>query len=322
MLAAFQGMFAVITPALMTGAFADRVMFRPYLLFILLWIHLVYYPFCHWIWGSGWMADEGVWDFAGGIVVHCTAGFGALAVVMALPHRKKLEPELDTDPHNIPFVALGTALLWFGWFGFNGGSALGANEQAGYALINTEISASCALFVWLMIEWAHKGKPTLVGACVGAIAGLATVTPAAGFVYPWAAMVIGILAAPWCYFLIEVVKNKFDLDDALDVFAVHGMGGYLGTILIGILADERMGGPDASGEQFWKQLWGATFCAVYAFVVSFALIKIINLFMPVLPPQSALSEGLDTSIHGEKAYKENSQNGTEFANPLKAASAV
>ena len=317
-------MFAVITPALMTGAFADRVMFRPYLLFILLWIHLVYYPFCHWIWGAGWMYDEGVWDFAGGIVVHCTAGFGALAVVMALPHRKKLEPELDTDPHNIPFVALGTALLWFGWFGFNGGSALGANEQAGYALINTEISASCALFVWLMIEWAHKGKPTLVGACVGAIAGLATVTPAAGFVYPWAAMVIGILAAPWCYFLIEVVKNKFDLDDALDVFAVHGMGGYLGTLLIGILADERLGGPDASAKQFGKQLWGATFCAVYAFVVSFALIKIINLFMPVLPPQSALSEGLDTSIHGEKAYsgKDTSNNGTEYANPLKAASAV
>ena len=285
-------------------------MFRPYLLFILLWIHLLY-PFCHWIWGGCWMYDEGLWVFAGGIVVHFTAGFGALAVVMALPHRKKLEPELDTDPHNIPFVALGTALLWFGWFGFNGGSALGANEQAGYALINTEISASCALFVWLMIEWAHKGKPTLVGACVGAIAGLATVTPAAGFVYPWAAMVIGILAAPWCYFLIEVVKNKFDLDDALDVFAVHGMGGYLGTILIGILADERMGGPDASGEQFWKQLWGATFCAVYAFVVSFALIKIINLFMPVLSPVR-YQRGL-TPIHGEKAYK-NSQNGTEYAN--------
>lgn len=319
-------MFAVITPALMTGAFADRVMFKPYLLFILLWIHLVYYPFCHWIWGNGWMADEEVRDFAGGIVVHCTAGFGALAVVMALPHRKKLEPELDTDPHNIPFVALGTALLWFGWFGFNGGSALGANQQAGYALINTEISASCALFTWLMIEWAHKGKPTLVGACVGAIAGLATVTPAAGFVYPWAAMVIGILAAPWCYFLIEVVKNKFDLDDALDVFAVHGMGGYLGTLLIGILADGRVCGDfvDASAKQFGKQLWGATFCAVYAFVVSFALIKIINLFMPVLPPQSALSEGLDTSIHGEKAYsgKDTSNNGTEYANPLKAASAV
>ena len=142
-----------------------------------------------------------------------------------------------------------------------------------------------------MIEWVHKGKPTLVGACVGAIAGLATVTPAAGFVYPWAAMVIGCLAAPWCYFLIEVVKNKFDLDDALDVFAVHGMGGYLGTLLIGVLADDRVsgGGPNASGEQFFKQLWGATFCAVYAFVVSFGLIKAINLVMPVLPPSSHLS---------------------------------
>ena len=135
-------MFAVITPALMTGAFADRVMFKPYLLFIFLWIHLVYYPFCHWIWGGGWMFDEGVWDFAGGIVVHCTAGFGALAVVMALPHRKKLEPELDTDPHNIPFVALGTALLWFGWFGFNGGSALASTGSAAFAAVNSEIAAS------------------------------------------------------------------------------------------------------------------------------------------------------------------------------------
>ena len=215
-LAAFQGMFAVITPALMTGAFADRVMFKPYLLFIFLWIHLVYYPFCHWIWGGGWMMDEGVWDFAGGIVVHCTAGFGALAVVMALPHRKKLEPELDTDPHNIPFVALGTALLWFGWFGFNGGSALASTGGAAYAAVNSEIAASTALSVWVLIEWIRFGKPSMVGLCVGAIAGLATITPCAGFVRPWAAFVIGIVAALFCYASCEL-KNKASWDDALDV---------------------------------------------------------------------------------------------------------
>ena len=206
-------MFAVITPALMTGAFADRVMFKPYLLFIFLWIHLVYYPFCHWIWGGGWMFDEGVWDFAGGIVVHCTAGFGALAVVMALPHRKKLEPELDTDPHNIPFVALGTALLWFGWFSFNGGSSLASGALASSTLMTTHTAGSYADLrlepeisrgrraaylvlsrlrppcrrsaggaVWVLLDWAHTGRPTFVGVINGGIAGLAGVTPASGFV--------------------------------------------------------------------------------------------------------------------------------------------
>ena len=170
-------MFAVIAPALMTGAFADRMMFTPYLIFIAGWVHLVYFPFCHSVWGGGFLAEWGVADFAGGIVVHISAGFSALAAVMAMPHRKKIEAELDTDPHNIPFVALGTAMLWFGWFGFNAGSSLKANTLAAYGAINTEISASCALFSWMIVEWLHKGKPTLVGACVGAIAGLATITP-------------------------------------------------------------------------------------------------------------------------------------------------
>lgn len=326
--AGYQGMFAVIAPALMTGAFADRMNFGPYLVYIFCWIHLVYFPFCHWVWGpDGWMAAEGVVDFAGGIVVHITAGFSALATVVALPHRRKLEAELDTDPHNVPFVALGTGLLWFGWFGFNAGSALAANEVAAFAAMNSEISASCALFVWMLIEWAHKGKPTLVGACVGAIAGLATITPAAGFIKPWAAMVIGIASAPFCYALVEGVKNKLQLDDALDVFAVHGMGGYLGTILLGIFADKDVNGVQGSAEQFGKQLLAATGCAVYSFVVGYGLIKIIGRFMEVVPEKTVIASGLDISMHGEKAYSEGSMHGSmhggggfqprQVANPLK-----
>lgn len=309
--AGFQGMFAVIAPALMTGAFADRMMFGPYLVFITAWVHLVYFPFCHSVWGGGFLAVWGVWDFAGGIVVHISAGFSALAAVMAMPHRRKMEVELDTDPHNIPFVALGTGMLWFGWFGFNAGSALAADGVAAYAAINTEISASCALFAWMVIEWVHKGKPTLVGACVGAIAGLATITPAAGFVQPWAAMVIGLISAPWCYGLVELVKDKLVIDDALDVFAVHGMGGFLGTLCIGIFADKSVSGsgPEASGEQFGKQFAAAVGTAAYAYVVGFALVKIIGKFMQILPPQHALELGLDASIHGERAYKDTSNNG-------------
>ena len=320
---AYQGMFAVIAPALMTGAFADRMNFGPYLIYIFAWAHLVYFPFCHWVWGpDGWMAKEGVFDFAGGIVVHITAGFSALATVIALPHRRSLAPEVDTDPHNIPFVALGTGLLWFGWFGFNAGSALGANEVAAYAAINSEISASCALFVWMLIEWMHKGKPTLVGACVGAIAGLATITPAAGFIKPWAAMIIGIVCAPFCYALIEGVKNKLQIDDALDVFAVHGMGGYLGTILLGVFADKDINGLSGGPEQFGKQVLAATGCAVYSFIVGYGLIKLIGLFMKVVPDRNIIETGLDLSLHGEKAYTEgglhDSVSGRNVANPLKS----
>uniref|UniRef100_A0A7S0SAD7 Ammonium transporter n=1 Tax=Mantoniella antarctica TaxID=81844 RepID=A0A7S0SAD7_9CHLO len=327
--AGYQGMFAVISPALMTGAFADRMLFGPYLLYIFLWIHLVYFPFCHWVWGpDGWIAGHGVVDFAGGIVIHITAGFSALATCIALPHRRKLVVDLDTDPHNIPFVALGTGLLWFGWFGFNAGSALGANSVAAYAAINSEVSASCALFTWMVIEWMHKGKPTLVGACVGAIAGLATITPAAGFVKPWAAMVIGVVCAPFCYSLVEGIKNRLQIDDALDVFAVHGMGGYLGTVMLGIFADKDVNGIQGSGEQFGKQLLAATGCAVYSFVVGYALIKFIGLFMEVVPEKTVISTGLDLSMHGEKAYSEGSMHNSmhggvgfkprQVANPLKA----
>ena len=306
--AGYQGMFAVIAPSLMTGAFADRVRFVPYLIFIVVWVHLVYFPFAHWVWGGGWMARHGVKDFAGGIVVHTTAGFSALATVVALPNRKKIEGvEIDKSPHNIPFVALGTGLLWFGWFGFNGGSALAANGAAALAAMNSEISASTALFFWLLLEWKMEGKPTLVGACVGAIAGLATITPCAAYVKPWAALVIGILCVPWCYACIRLTR-RYNLDDALDVWAVHGMGGLFGTLCVGIFSNKDMtamlGAPgwEAGGHLFGIQLLAAVGCAVYSFVVGWALIKFIGLFVSVVPDEEDLKMGLDISMHGAKAY--------------------
>jgi len=302
--AGYQGMFAVITPALMTGAFADRLRFVPYLFLIAIWIHLVYFPFCHAVWGpDGWLGSWGVVDFAGGIVVHITAGFSALALVCALPSREKHEgAPVDTDPHNVPFVALGTGLLWFGWFGFNAGSALGATSVAAYAAANSEISASVALMVWMLIEWKLEGHPTLVGACVGAIAGLATVTPAAGFIKPWGALIIGLFSAPFCYGCMKLA-NRLGLDDALDVWGVHGMGGFLGTVLIGVLADPEVNGVEASVEQFGKQLAAALFTAVYSFVVGYLLIKVLGLFMRILPNEEEYKHGLDRSWHGNMAYK-------------------
>jgi len=303
--AGYQGMFAVITPALMTGAFADRFRFAPYLVFIAVWLVAVYCPVCHWVWGpEGWLKEWGVFDFAGGIVVHATAGFGALASLFVLGPRKpgpgETAEDLDT-PHNIPLVALGTGLLWFGWFGFNAGSALNANEYAAYAALNSEISASVALTTWVGIDWFRTGKPNMVGLCVGAVAGLATITPAAGFVKPWAAAIIGLLAALFCYSCVEL-RKKMQWDDALDVWGVHGMGGVLGTIAIGVFGS--MQGADASGELFGKQLAAVALVSTYSFVLTFLMLKIINVIpgLHLLPSEKELLDGLDHSFHGEKAY--------------------
>jgi len=315
--AGYQGMFAVITPALMTGCFADRFRFGPYMAFVTLWMVLVYAPFCHWVWGGGWMAEWGVWDFAGGIVVHITAGFSALASLVVVGRRAVPEGMLREDldvPHNIPMVATGTAILWFGWFGFNGGSALASDGIAVAAAVNTEIAGSVACFVWMLIDWAINKKPTLVGKCVGAIAGLATVTPAAGFIQPWGAFVIGIVAALACYGLCEL-RKKLRVDDALDVWGVHGMGGFLGTCLLGLLADPSECGEDGaqpswcvnpgtvtrSGEQFGKQLAAALLCAAYSFVVTVVLLKIIGLVATIVPT-SEEQEDLDKAMHGEQAH--------------------
>jgi len=314
---AYHGMFAVITPALMTGAFAGRFRFKPYIIFIMLWMIVVYAPWCHWVWGGGWVAEWGVWDFAGGIVVHITAGFSALASLFVVGAREAEPGENLDEPHNIPFVALGTALLWFGWFGFNGGSAMSSGGLAVAAAINSEIAASVALLVWLCIDWFRFGRPKLVGLCVGSIAGLATVTPAAGFIQPWAAFVIGVLSSVCCYACCEA-RKKFSIDDALDVWGVHGMGGFIGTILLGVLADPSECAPEEgsgltapiwcvnpgsitrSGEQLGKQALAAFFCAGYSMVVTYAMLKGINLFVPIKP--TVKTAELDQHEHGEMAY--------------------
>ncbi|MGO9659457.1 MAG: ammonium transporter, partial [Acidimicrobiales bacterium] len=230
----FQEMFAIITPALITGAFADRVHFKSYLKFLVAWSLLVYVPIVHWIWGGGFLAKWGVLDFAGGMVVHTSAGFAALASVWVVGARK-VAPGESVLPHNVAFVGLGTGLLWFGWFGFNGGSALAANGIAAQAFVNTDIAASVAMCAWTAISWWRSSKPSVVGAFTGAVAGLACITPCAGYVPTWAAFVIGVLAGGVCYLAVEF-RNRMKWDDALDVWAVHGVGGLLGSILLGVFA--------------------------------------------------------------------------------------
>lgn len=292
-------------PRFDAGAFADRVRFKAYLLFIVFWLILVYCPFVHWCWSpNGFLYQWGVRDFAGGIVVHISAGFAALASLFIVGARKYASEEdrkAKQVPHNRTFVALGTGLLWVGWFGFNGGSALASNSQAAFALVNSSIAASVAMCFWMAIEWAHLGKPSLVGACIGAIAGLATITPAAGFVRPWAAFLIGFCASWWCYGCVEIVKHA-GWDDALDVWGVHGMGGLLGTLMLGFLADADIGGVERSGMFFGKQLAACVGTAAYSFIVSYVLLFIINFITPVVPDASEVAMGLDVSLHGEQAY--------------------
>lgn len=300
----YQSMFAIITPALITGAFADRVDFKSYLKFLVLWSILVYIPLTHWIWGGGFLAQLGVVDFAGGIVVHVSAGIAALASVFFVGKRV-IVPGEKAAPHNIAFVALGTGLLWFGWFGFNGGSALGANGIAATAFVNTDIAGSFAMITWLLISWMHEKKPTMVGVLTGAVAGLATITPAAGYVQPWAAVIIGILSSIVCFIAVQV-RIKLDWDDALDVWGVHGVGGILGSILVGVFAVSTVNGTSGliqgNVHQFLIQLLAVVFTAVYAFVVTYLILKVINIFDSVRVPEKVEIMGLDSSIHGEAAY--------------------
>ena len=301
--AAYQLMFAIITPALITGAFANRMTFKAYLTFLVSWQLVVYYPFVHMVWGGGWMAEFGVLDFAGGIVVHTLAGMAALATVFFLGKRRVSEPE----PHNIPFVALGTALLWFGWFGFNAGSALAANEISALAFINTQIGGAFAGVTWMILDWKLQKKPTLVGFCVGVVAGLATITPAAGFVAPQGAMLIGILAGSIPYAAVWFRKKK-NWDDALDVWGVHGVGGTVGILALGLLATTQMN-PDGAdglfygnGSFFVREIVGAVVGIAWAFIVTYVLLWAINKVTPVRVSDVAEQAGLDSAIHGETAY--------------------
>ena len=302
----FQEMFAIITPALITGAFADRVHFKSYLKFLVAWSLLVYVPLVHWIWGGGFLAKWGVLDFAGGLVVHTSAGFAALASVWVVGARR-LAPGETVVPHNVAFVGLGTGLLWFGWFGFNGGSALAANGIAAQAFVNTDIAASVAMCAWTAISWWRSTKPSVVGAFTGAVAGLACITPCAGYVPTWAAFVIGLLAGCVCYLAVEF-RNHMKWDDALDVWAAHGVGGLLGSILLGVFAYLAVNAAGQNGLAagnaafFGKQVAASLLVGAYAFAVTWLILKILNRFEPVRVPDDIEQVGLDTEMEERQAY--------------------
>jgi Amt family ammonium transporter len=300
---AYQMMFAIITPALITGAFVNRVTFKSYLIFLTVWQVLVYYPFVHMIWGGGLLAEWGVLDFAGGIVVHATAGFAALASVFYVGARV----DKNSTPNSIPLVAIGSALLWFGWYGFNAGSEVQVDNITSLAFINTDVAASFATIAWLVVEWSRSRKPKFVGLLTGSIAGLATITPCAGFVPLWAAPIIGTAAGLVCYLAVQF-KNKMKWDDALDVWGVHGIGGVLGSILLGVFASKAINPAGADGILFgnssflFKQIVAVVGASVYAFVFTYLMLIIINKITPVRVSESDETIGLDNSLHGESAY--------------------
>ncbi|OGW38013.1 MAG: ammonia channel protein [Nitrospirae bacterium GWD2_57_9] len=303
----YQMMFAVITPALISGAFAERMKFSAYLVFALAWTTVVYDPVAHWVWGTGgWMKQLGVLDFAGGIVVHATSGFSALAAALYIGRRKGFLHE-HMPPHDLPLTVLGAGLLWFGWFGFNAGSALASGELATMAFVTTHSAAVSATLTWTFLEWAHRGKPTMFGAATGAIAGLATITPAAGFVSPMAALLIGVAAALLCYTALNA-KTKLGYDDSLDAFGVHGVGGTLGTIMAGVFASIAINAAGANGLLFGNpgqlavQAGAVLLVAVYSFIVTMALFKVLDLLMGVRVTRDEETEGLDISQHGESGY--------------------
>lgn len=301
---AYQMMFAIITPALITGAFSNRVRFGAYLLFLVAWLTLVYFPFVHMVWGNGLLAKWGVLDFAGGIVVHNIAGMAALASVLYVGRRRIG----DNIPHSIPLVALGTGLLWFGWYGFNAGSQLKVDSITGVAFLNTDIAASFAGPVWMLLAWIFEKKPKFLGLLTGAVAGLATITPCAGYVTPASAAVIGILAGAVCYFAVSL-KNYLKWDDALDVWGVHGVGGAMGVVLLGILGSTAVNPAGADGllnggsAFFFKQLATVIASSIYALVFTYVMLVLINKVTRVRTSEGEEEAGLDGSLHGETAYE-------------------
>lgn len=303
----YQAMFAVITPALISGAIAERMKFSAYILFVLLWTTVVYDPIAHWVWGTGgWMKNMGVLDFAGGIVVHITSGISALAAALFMGKRKNYLKE-PMPPHNLPMTVLGAGLLWFGWFGFNAGSALSSGGLSTSAFVATHIAAVSATFIWVVIEWAHRGKPTMFGAATGSIAGLATITPACGFVGPMSALVIGLSAGAVCYLALNA-KVKLGYDDSLDAFGVHGVGGILGTIGAGFFASKVINPAGADGlifgnpHQLLVQGISILTAMVYSFAVTFLLLKLLDLAMGLRVSEEDEMVGLDLSQHEESGY--------------------
>ena len=302
---AYQMMFAIITPALITGAFTNRVTFKAYMLFLTGWLVLVYFPFVHMVWGGGLLAQWGVLDFAGGIVVHNIAGIAALASVLYVGKRKVL----DRGPHSIPLVALGTGLLWFGWYGFNAGSEFRVDSVTAVAFLNTDVAASFAAMTWLGMDWMTSKKPKFLGLLTGAVAGLATITPAAGYVSPASACLIGVVAGLVCFYAVAL-KNRMGWDDALDVWGVHGVGGFLGIILCGILATKAFNPAGVDGllrgntHFFLVQCAAVLLSSVWAFVFTLGMLWVIDRIAKVKVSEGTEEMGLDVGLHGERAYLE------------------
>lgn len=304
----YQMMFAVITPGLITGAFAERMKFSTYVVFTLLWATLVYDPVCHWVWGNGgWLKNMGALDFAGGTVVHVSSGISALVCALLLGKRRGYGRE-PMPPHNLPLALIGAALLWFGWFGFNSGSALGANELAVSAFIATNTAAAAAALTWMFIEWKVIGKPTILGGATGAVAGLVAITPASGFVTPMSSIVIGILVGVVCYTSVAIIKLKFGYDDSLDAFGVHGVGGVLGALATGLFAEKIVNPAGNNGLVFGNptlfvtQAIGVVATIVYAVTVTFILLKVLEATMGLRVEDAEEVIGLDITQHEESAY--------------------
>lgn len=305
----FQCMFAIITPALILGAFAERIKFSGYMVFIILWVILAYFPMAHWVWGGGFLQQMGAIDFAGGTVVHINAGISALVMAIMLGKREDYRIGHPVTPHNITFVFMGTSFLWLGWFGFNAGSGLAADGLAANAFMVTHIATAVAAVTWMIIDWFCNKKPTTVGACTGAVAGLVAITPAAGTVDLLGAFFIGLITPIVCFFMVAVVKPKFKYDDALDAFGVHGIGGIVGSILTGVFATQYItgeGGVEGALYGDWHQLWVQIVATVvsilFSAVITFVLYKIVDSLIGIRVDRRVEEEGLDIYEHGESAY--------------------
>jgi len=301
----FQMTFAIITPGLIIGAFVERIKFSAVFLFTLLWVIFVYAPVAHWVWGNGWLAKKGVLDFAGGLVVHTTAGISSLVIAYFLGRRKGF-PKIAHPPHSPVLAMIGASMLWVGWFGFNAGSALAANGNAAMAMLVTHSSAATATLTWMCIDWYKNGKPGLIGIITGMVAGLATVTPASGYIGPMGGIILGLLSGFICYWFVGFIKFKLKIDDSLDVFAVHGVGGILGTLLAGILATNTFGGlgiEKSAFDQTIVQFIGVISVAIFALVVTIIIVKIIQATIGLrVSSQQEEFDGLDLGSHGEKSY--------------------
>ena len=304
----FQMTFAIITPALVIGGFAERMRFSAVLLFTLLWLLAVYVPIAHWVWGGGWLAKLGVMDFAGGIVVHISAGVAALVCALVMGPRRGF-PSTAMPPHSLPIAVTGAGMLWVGWFGFNAGSALAANGSAGMAMITTHMGASAGALAWMIAEWTRYGKPSMLGVATGMVAGLGTITPASGFVGPMGAVAIGITAGTVFFFATQFLKRKLEIDDSLDVSPVHGVGGVIGTLLTGVFAAVSLGGTGFTVQktmaaQLGIQALGVVACATWCAVLTWVILKIIKAVVGLRVGDEKETEGLDLAEHGERGYSQ------------------